>query len=191
MIRQQEQNDILLDATQKFDELGIEYMLTGSMALVHYAIPRSTADIDIVLDIHPKHVDRFISKFEPTYLLGRQRIQDAIRMRRMFNILHQEVIIKVDCVVRKDDEFSRLAFSQRKRVNYTNDFQIWIISKEDLILSKLNWAKASRSDFQLRDVSTLLLGAYDDIYVQKWAEKLEIHDLFEEALRRSREDYAE
>lgn len=94
MIRQQEQNDILLDATQKFDELGIEYMLTGSMALVHYATPRSTADIDIVLDINPKHVDSFISKFEPTYLLGRQRIQDAIRTRRMFNILHQEVIIK-------------------------------------------------------------------------------------------------
>jgi hypothetical protein len=47
--RQEQQNDILLDCTTRFDELGIDYMLTGSMALVHYAIPRSTADIDIVL----------------------------------------------------------------------------------------------------------------------------------------------
>lgn len=93
--------------------------------------------------------------------------------------------------MRKDDEFSKLAFSHRKRVNYTNDFQIWIISKEDLILSKLNWAKASRSDFQLRDVSNLLLGTYEDPYVREWAEKLEVYDLFEEALRRSKEDYAE
>lgn len=40
----------------------------------------------------------------------------------------------------------KMHFSRRQKVNYTEDFEVWIIGKEDLIISKLNWAKVSHSE---------------------------------------------
>lgn len=94
---------MLRDCTGRLEALAIDYMLTGSMALVHYAMPRSTADIDIVLEIFPKHIDRFVSSFDDKYLVEPSHV--AVQRKRMFNVLERNVIIKVDGIVRKDDEY--------------------------------------------------------------------------------------
>lgn len=185
------QNDVLRDFTERLERLGIENMLTGSMALVHYAVPRLTADIDIVLDISETDADRFIKEFELDYYLPQSRIRDAISRNKMFNILDQRTIIKIDCVVRKRDKFQDMAFSRRRRVNYSGDFEVWIISKEDLILSKLNWAKSSHSEMQMRDVASMLRNPYDENYVKMWSEPLGVNDLLKESFRLLDEDHAE
>jgi hypothetical protein len=134
----EEQNNVLKDCSERLEKLGIDYMLTGSMALVHYAIPRTTTDIDVIIELTVKDADRFIKAFENDYYVPHSRVRDAISRNKMFNVLNQETIIKIDCVIKKTDEFSVKAFSRRLRVNYSGDFEVWIISKEDLIISKLN-----------------------------------------------------
>lgn len=191
MTRQEEQNDVLKDCAERFDRLSIDYMLTGSMALVYYAIPRTTADIDVVLEIKMTDVEKFIKEFEPDYYVPHGRIRDAISRNRMFNILNQNTIIKVDCVMRKNDEFQLTAFSRRKKVNYAGYFDVWIISKEDLILSKLNWAKNTKSEMQIRDVGNLIRNAYDESYVEEWAKKLVVEDLLKECFEMLKENYVE
>ena len=191
MIRQEEQNDVLCDCAERLERLGIAYMLTGSMALAHYAIPRTTADIDIVMEISSDDVSKFIKEFEPDYYVPHGRIRDAVFRRRMFNILDQKTIIKIDCVIRKDDEFQKLAFSQRRRVNYAGYFEVWIIGKEDLILSKLNWAKNTKSEMQMRDVAGILRNGYDEKYVGHWAEKLGVENLLNDCLAMLGENYVE
>ena len=191
MTRQDEQNDVLRDCAEKLERLGISYMLTGSMALAHYAIPRTTADIDIVIEISLDDIDKFIREFEPDYYVPHGRIRDAISRNKMFNILNQKTIIKVDCVIRKNEEFQKEAFSKRQRINYSGDFEIWIIGKEDLILSKLNWAKNTRSEMQMRDVASILRNGYDKKYVEAWAEKLDVEDLLTECLKMIEENYVE
>ena len=59
---------------------------------------------------------------------------------------------------------------------------MWIVSKEDLILSKLYWAKDSHSEFQLRDVKNLLASGYDTAYLEDWSRRLGLHDLLAEVL---------
>ena len=191
MIRQEEQNDVLRDCAERLERLGIAYMLTGSMALVHYAIPRTTADIDIVMEISSDDVDKFIKEFEPDYYVPHGRIRDAVFRSRMFNILDQKTIIKIDCVIRKNDEFQKLAFSQRRRVNYAGYFEVWIIGREDLILSKLNWAKNTKSEMQMRDVAGILRNGYDEKYVRHWAEKLGVENLLKDCLAMLEENYVE
>jgi hypothetical protein len=63
VIEQREQNDVLGDFTRRLEKIGIEYMLVGSMALVHYAMPRTTVDIDIVVKILPENIDEFNAEF--------------------------------------------------------------------------------------------------------------------------------
>jgi hypothetical protein len=179
-ITQEEQNNVLKDCSERLDKLGIPYMLTGSMALIHYAMPRNTTDIDIIIELTSNDVEKFIKEFEPDYYVPHSRIKDAIYRNRMFNLLNQQTIIKIDCVIRKDDEFNLLAFSRREVVKYTDYFDVCIINKDDLILSKLNWAKISHSEMQMRDVANLLRNGYDVDYVNKWAKKLGVSDMLAE-----------
>lgn len=178
----EEQNSILKDFTERLEKLGINYMLTGSMALVHYAMPRTTTDIDVVIELSIADTDNFIKEFERDFYVPQNRVKDAVHRNFMFNILNDETVIKIDCVMLKKDEFNQNAFSKRQRVKYTEHFEVWIIGKEDLVLSKMNWAKNSRSEMQMRDVASILRNGYDMEYVNSWAEKLKIGDILQECL---------
>jgi hypothetical protein len=176
----EDQKSVLRDCTERFERLGIAYMLTGSMAMVNYAMMRMTADIDIVIEVSDGDSEIIIAEFEPDYYVPHGRVRDAIQRKFMFNLLHQEKLVKVDCVIRKETEYQRKAFSNRKKVMFS-DFDVWIISREDLILSKLNWAKDTHSEMQIRDAANILRNGFDENYIKHWAEKLGIEDLLAEA----------
>ncbi len=53
-------------------------------------------------------------------------------------------------------------------------------AKEDLILSKLHWAKDSRSETQLGDVRRLLATGCDEAYLDEWAPALEVAALLDD-----------
>ncbi len=61
------------------------------------------------------------------------------------------------------------------------EIPIWIVSLEDLILSKLYWAKDTLSEMQLKDVKNLLLSSQqiDLDYLNKWIEKLKLAKPYE------------
>ena len=186
----EDQEEVLKDVTRRLEKLGIPYMLTGSMAMICYAMMRMTNDIDLIIEIKTNDAERFINEFEKDYYISPNRVRDSISLKFMFNILHNEKIVKVDCVVRKDDEFQKLAFSNRKKVQFT-DFDIWTINREDLILSKLNWAKISKSEMQMRDVASILRNGYDKEYVDYWVKKLGTQDILQECFELLERNYVD
>jgi hypothetical protein len=58
----------------------------------------------------------------------------------MSNLIHNESVIKVDCIVRKNTPYRHAEFDRRKQIKIEN-FSTWITSKEDLIISKLSGQK--------------------------------------------------
>ncbi len=56
------------------------------------------------------------------------------------------------------------------------------MSKEDLIISKLYWARESHSELQLRDVKNLLASGYDVEYLERWTRRLQLSTLLQECL---------
>jgi hypothetical protein len=173
--------DILRDVTRRLSEAGIEYMLTGSYALNYYAEPRMTRDIDLVVALTPKDAELIIALFEDDYYIPRNAVALGITNQTLFNLIHNEGILKVDFIVRKNTEYRRREFERRQEVA-VEDVKLWIVSKEDLIISKLLWAKDSHSDFQLRDVKNLLRSGYDAGYLQNWTRRLDLDDLLKECL---------
>lgn len=171
--------DVLRDVAQRLDAAGVAWMLTGSLALSLYAVPRMTRDIDIVIEIDESDVDRIASTFEPDYYVERKNIEEAIELRSSFNLIHRASVIKVDCIPRKPDEYHVTEFERRRQLEL-GDFVVPVVSREDLILSKLLWARESRSDVQLRDVRSLVDDALDVAYVAGWARRLEVGELWEE-----------
>src|ERR1700674_2320282 len=131
----QNQLDILRDVAKRFSEAGIQYMLTGSLALNYYAQPRMTRDIDIVVALEPKDADSIVALFEGDYYVPRNAVVRAIANQSLFNIIHNESIFSVDCIIRRNTEYRRLEFDRRRQVD-VDDLQVWIVSQEDLIILK-------------------------------------------------------
>ena len=100
--------DIVRDVSNKFEQSGIGYMLTGSMAMNYYAQPRMTRDIDVVVAIKSNDVERVAALFEPEYYVSKESIRESIERESIFNLIHHESVIKVDCIVRKQN--GRLTF---------------------------------------------------------------------------------
>ena len=186
----EDQKRVLKDCTERFERLGIAYMLTGSMAMVEYAMMRMTNDIDIVMEVSTADADVIIKAFEPDYYVPHGRVRDAIARKFMFNLLHQETLVKVDCVIKKDNEFQKEAFANRRKINFSG-FDVWIIGKEDLILSKLNWAKNTKSEMQMRDVASIIRNGYDEKYVEDWSAKLGVKDILRECRELLEKNYVD
>jgi hypothetical protein len=174
--------DVLRDVSQRLTSGGVTFMLTGSMAMNYYAQPRMTRDIDLVVKLASDQIDLLISLFEMEYYVDRSAVARAIAQRSMFNLIHNETIIKLDCIVLKSDQYRQEEFARRRLVSL-GDFETWIVSREDLILSKLYWARDSKSELQLRDVKNLLTADCDMPYLYSRAEELGVKALLIEVLQ--------
>jgi hypothetical protein len=173
--------DILKLVVARLDAAGILYMVTGSLAANFYATPRMTRDIDLVVELREGDVGRVVVLFQDDYYIDRDMVEQAIRNRSMFNMIHNALVVKVDCVVRKDSEYRREEFSRRRTV-IVDGQPVTIVAPEDLILSKLEWAKESHSQMQLDDVRNLLRSVHnlDQAYLTQWADRLELSWLYRE-----------
>ncbi|HSY19700.1 MAG TPA: hypothetical protein VK815_15260 [Candidatus Acidoferrales bacterium] len=171
--------DIVRDVSARLDGANIGYMLTGSMAMNYYAQPRMTRDIDVVVALRPTDAARMVEIFSPDYYVSREAVDSSIAHQSLFNLIHNESVIKVDCIVRKQSEYRLTEFKRRQRITIEN-FETWIVSKEDLILSKLFWAKDSRSETQLGDVKNLISTGCDRGYIEQWTRELGVGSLWQE-----------
>lgn len=163
--------DVLGDVTSRLEGAGVAYMLTGSLATSYHAQPRMTRDIDLVVELSEEDTQRIIDAFRPGYYLSEGAVRDAIRDRSLFELIHIESVTKVGFLVRRDEPY-RLAEFERRREVRLGGLTIWLVSKEDLIISKIAWARDSRSELQRRDVLSLLASGYDREYVDRWLRRL-------------------
>src|SRR5215510_2772912 len=174
--------DVLRDVSTRLTRAGIHYMLTGSLAMNYYSQPRMTRDVDIVIEAQGKDAHRIVAIFESDYYIEQNAVAQAIIHERSFNIIHNEAFVKVDCIIRKASEYRKLEFERRREVAIQG-FKVWLVSKEDLIISKLYWARDSHSELQLRDVKNLLASGFEFDYVNRWTQTLGLSSLFEECRR--------
>lgn len=173
--------EVLQDVATRLEEASIPYMLTGSMAMNYYAEPRMTRDIDLVIDVREDEVSQLVSTFRPEYYIPREAVEKAVRQRSMFNLIHQASVLKIDFVLRKHTRYREVEFNRRQRVQL-GPAEVFVVCKEDLIISKIMWASDTRSDVQKRDVRNLMATGYDEEYLEHWLKKLDLYRFTEDWL---------
>jgi hypothetical protein len=173
--------ELLKLVTGHLNDAGIDYMLSGSVALTFYGKPRMTRDIDIVIMLPPQSVDYFVKLFEPDFYIDRDMVVDAIRNQSMFNVIHLETVIKVDFIIRKNQKYRIHEFNKRKKIKL-EDQEISVVSLEDLIISKLYWAKDSFSEMQIKDIVSLIELDFDMDYVENWCSRLGLEGILRRVL---------
>jgi hypothetical protein len=179
-----EQLELLRTVVTRLEGAGFAYMLSGSLALGYYGHPRMTRDIDIVLELTAADIPAVVALFERDFYCDADAVRRAVESRRVVNLVHEASAQKVDLIVRKDTPYRREEFSRRQQ-RRVDGFSVWIVTAEDLLLSKLVWAAESGSEMQLRDARALA-GAVDTLdwtYLDRWARDLGVAEPLQQLRR--------
>ena len=177
-----EELEVLKVVTQRLNEAGIPYMISGSIAANYYTIPRMTRDIDVVIELKENTIDKFIPLFEDGFYVNREMIANEVSRQGMFNLIHNRYVIKIDFIIKKSSAYQNAEFSNRKQV-LIDQCPMWFVSAEDLVISKLLWAKESHSEMQLKDVANLMetVDNLDSEYIDNWIRELDLEQIYKEA----------
>ena len=161
--------------TALLEQSGIPYMVVGSFASMVHGEPRTTHDLDVVVDPTQESLENFLASIDmDAFYVDPDTARDALRRRSMFNIVDMNTAWKIDLVVRRDRPFSTEELARRVIARIV-DVDVPIASAEDTIIAKLEWAKHSGSDRQLRDVVGILRVRGDSLdrgYIERWVREL-------------------
>lgn len=146
------------------EDSAIEYMVTGSIVSSIQGEPRTTHDIDILVNIADSSIQTIVSTFRPPdYYVSESAIKDAIQSKSMFNLIDTKDGDKIDFWILTDDDFDRSRF-KRKFPEKILGLTMNISTSEDTILMKLKWAKLSGgSEKQFTDALRVYEVQFDNI----------------------------
>jgi hypothetical protein len=155
-------------------------MLSGSVAMSVYVLPRSTRDIDIVVHLLEKDISTLVEYFNEGFYCDEDAVREAIRRKSLFNIIDHKSGFKADFVVLKNELYRQTEFQRRRRSDFFGT-PIFIVSAEDLLISKLIWIQELSSSVQKDDITALAkVEDMDWKYIRKWVKDLKLNtfDLF-------------
>ncbi len=179
------EQELLLDCVRRLNAVPITFMLTGSMASNAWGIPRTTHDLDFVIQLPPSQVPNLTRAFaDPDYFLDERSVRDAYQPPHQFNVIHIPSALKVDFWMLRPVPFEREMFNRRVQDSWFGE-TIWLATAEDIILHKLFWNSITPSERQLADVAGVVQvqgEKLDRAYLRRWAEELRVTSTLEKAL---------
>lgn len=159
------------------DGLQLDYVIGGSLASSFYGIPRATNDIDAVVDLAPERLEAFLRAAEVDFYLDPHVAAEAVRERRVFNLLDRRDFDRVDIFVLPETPSRRQQVLRRRKGELVfGSRRLWAFlpSPEDLILTKLEWYQlgnqvSERQWDDVRNVLRLQAANLDWSYLTDWA----------------------
>ncbi len=180
--------------------LGIDYLIGGGVASTVHGEFRTTRDIDPVVRLKRIDAGRFAAALSADFTLNPPDILDALArvpivatdrtQRATFAAFDRASGYQLDVFCASDSPFDRSQFERAIPIAVpTLNAELMVASAEDTVLTKLEWYTITPSDQQWGDVQTVLRvqgGALDLIYLDTWAARLGIADLWAAARRGDR-----
>ncbi len=175
--------DLVRDAVRALNEAAVPYMVTGSFASTFHGEPRATRDLDVVIAPDPATLERLVAGLQAAgFYVDPDAARAALTGQSSFNAIGAEAL-KIDFIIRRARPFSVQEFERRRPADMLGT-PGFIATAEDMIIAKLEWAAATDSERQLRDVRGILAvtgEGVDRSYVERWVTALHLEDVWERA----------
>ena len=170
------EQELLVDCLRRLNGARITYYLTGSMASNYWGIPRTTHDLDFVIQLPPSAIPTIVAALSPDYFIDEASVRAAYQAPHQFNAIDTRSALKVDFWLPGPEPFDSEML--RRRVHSTLFGEpAWIATAEDCILHKLVWNRITPSERQLGDAAGVVAvqgEKLDAPYLRKWAETLKV-----------------
>lgn len=178
------EQELLQDCLRRLNDSFIEYMLVGSMASNYWGIPRSTHDIDFVIQYSDADISQIIQLFDGDFFIQEISVRAALKPPYQFNALDNRSALKVDFFRLAGDAYELERFKRKHTVSILG-LPAYLAAPEDIILHKLRWYTISPSDRQLTDSAGILAVSGDVVdydYLHLWAKEIGVVDLLKRLL---------
>ena len=178
------ERELLVDCLRRLNQTGVTYYLTGSMASNYWGIPRTTHDLDFVIQLPPSVVPAVVHAFSGDYYLDEASVRAAYQPPHQFNAIDTRSALKVDFWLPKPQPFDQEMLRRHVQITLFGE-GAWIATAEDVILHKLVWNRITPSERQLGDAAGVVAvqaGALDTRYLREWARDLNLSNEVEDLL---------
>ncbi|MEO7096278.1 MAG: hypothetical protein ABI175_23670, partial [Polyangiales bacterium] len=168
------------------DRASVAYFVGGSLASSFQGEPRSTNDIDLVIDLAEPAIASLLDALGDDFSVDGDSLRDAVRRRTSCNIFFLPLVTKIDLFIRRHGGFDDSEFDRRKPMLVRGDRHLVLKSPEDTVLRKLLWyvEGGESSQRQWRDVVEVLRVSGPELdreYLHVWAERLGLSTLLDRA----------
>ena len=180
--------DVAVVVSEALDRCGIRYVIGGSLASSLGGEPRTTLDVDVVVDLGERQIDCLVGALGDDFYANIEGIRRAVRARASVNLIHHATGTKVDLFVAGGGPLDFLQLERRQLVQPPALARpLYVQTPEDILLQKLRWYRqgGETSDRQWRDVLGLLLvqgPALDGKYLRDQAARVGLSDLVARAV---------
>jgi hypothetical protein len=172
-----------------FELMSIRYYITGGVCAIAYGEPRTTRDLDVVVQVESTEIAPLVKQLEAVGFYCPPGAVEEIQAggARVLSVTHMQLVLNADIVLNADTEFDRSKMERRRleAIGLDESECFWLASPEDVILAKLRWGKQSQSEKQWRDVLGVLKvqgETLDFDYLRSWSSRLELTELVESAI---------
>jgi len=171
------------------EKLDKPFAFTGGLAAITYGDPRTTSDVDLVLEVNPWEQDfpeLLAETLGDDFFFSIEGCREAIEEQSMFQAIDKETMFKVDFHL---SDIVPGSCDRRHEVKIPTGRTVPMVTPEDSILSKLVWIKLG-SGRSRKDVVAMLRVQenLDNEYLEATAEQLGVKPILDE-LRKIAENY--
>ena len=161
-------NIIVTHVLAALNQAGIAHMLVGSFARNYYADPRSTKDADLVLGVTSgSYLKSFLDALGPDFSLQDQMTFETKTGTFRSTLVHRESGFEVEMFHLSSDLYDQERFRRRRATTYEGQ-PTHVLTAEDVIVTKLRWARGKDRD-DVRDVIAMQgSAALDWNYIHHW-----------------------
>ena len=153
---------IAVFVAELLDRVGVPYVIGGSFASSLHGEPRSTNDIDVVLDLRAEKIAALIDGLRDECYVDADAAREAVESGGSFNIVHIGTAVKIDAFIAGTDAFDRQRLARRQPIQIpiseSEDATVFVDTAENTIIRKLERFRRGGevSERQWRDVLGIL-----------------------------------
>lgn len=164
---------VMLEVIDALAAQNFPYLLVGSFSSNFYGVPRSTKDVDIVIELGDQPIHSFTKHLGPRYRLQHQIAFESVTgtTRHIIEVL--ETQFQVELFRLSGDEHDRERFSRRVEVPWL-DRNVWLPTAEDVIITKLRWLSHLRRNKDYDDILNVAAVQRELLnwdYLRSWADR--------------------